>query len=78
MLDAIGYFKLWGVSEEAMLFDPVRGGLIVRGAATHNNPLDGPDRQAGTYVAFYAATKAQASPLGEALKALSGIPSLVA
>ena len=57
MLDAIGYFKLWGVPEEAMLFDPVRGGLIVRGAATHNNPLDGMDRQTTTYVSFYAGEK---------------------
>ncbi|MDH7579157.1 MAG: stalk domain-containing protein, partial [Bacillota bacterium] len=39
MLDAIEWFRLWGIPEEAMLFDPARGGLIVRGAATHNNPL---------------------------------------
>lgn len=58
MLDAIGYFKLWGVPEEAMLFDPVRGGLIVRGAATHNNPLLEKDlRQTTTYEVLYVGEK---------------------
>jgi hypothetical protein len=31
IVDAIEFFKLWGVPEENMLYDPVRGGLAVRG-----------------------------------------------
>ncbi len=29
--DAIECFKLYGIPESSMLFDPVRGGLLVRG-----------------------------------------------
>lgn len=57
MLNAVEWFKLWGIPDEAMLFDPVRGGLIVRGAATHNNPLDGFDKETPTYCVFYAGEK---------------------
>lgn len=49
-VDAIEWLKLWGISEEAMIFDPVRGGLIVRGCS-RNEPEGSP------YVCFYAGEK---------------------
>lgn len=57
MINAIEWLKLWGIPEKAILFDPVRGGLAVRGAATHNNPLYGFNRKTTTYCTFYVGDK---------------------
>ena len=46
-LDVVEWFKLWGVPESSMLYDPVRGGLAVRGASG-----DYPGKASG-YLYFY-------------------------
>jgi len=51
MIEAIGYWKLWNIPESAMLFDPVRGGIIVRGGA------GGFINCEMTYQAYYAGDK---------------------
>ncbi len=53
-LDAAEYLKLWGIPESAMLFDPVRGGFIVRGGAGH---AASSIKCEAPYVAFYAGEK---------------------
>lgn len=58
MMNAVEWLKLWGIPEDAILLDPVRGGLIVRGGAMHNNLLMEKDlRQMTTYTVFYAGEK---------------------
>lgn len=53
-LDTTEYLKLWGIPENAMLFDPVRGGFIVRGGAGH---ASGSINCGAPYVAFYVGEK---------------------
>ncbi|RPF49554.1 copper amine oxidase-like protein [Thermodesulfitimonas autotrophica] len=54
-LDTAEYLKLWGIPESAMLFDPVRGGFLVRGGAGHAAvSIDNCEKP---YVAFYTGEK---------------------
>ncbi|MGE5418038.1 MAG: stalk domain-containing protein [Acidobacteriota bacterium] len=48
MLDAVQYLKLWGVPAESVFYDPVRGGLMMRG-------MNGPGK--ATYIYFYTGQK---------------------
>lgn len=50
-IDTIEWFKVWGVPESSMLCDPVRGGLVIRGASG-----DYPSKASG-YLYFYAGDK---------------------
>lgn len=50
-LNAIEWFKLWGVPASSMLYDPERGGLAVRGASGTY-----PDKSAG-FMYFYVGEK---------------------
>ena len=50
-LDTVEYLKLWGIPEKAMLFDPVRGGFLVRGGAGRFIRCEAP------YLALYAGDK---------------------
>lgn len=38
-LDAVEWFKLWGVPESSMLYDPERGGLMIRGRGGNGGQL---------------------------------------
>lgn len=50
-LDVVEWFKLWGIPESAMLYDPVRGGIAIRGSAYSSS-----SRSAG-YIYFYNGDK---------------------
>lgn len=55
ILNTVEWLKAWGIPEEAMLMDPVRGGLAVRGAALSKGFYDG--RPSASYVYFYVGDK---------------------
>lgn len=58
-LDAIEWFKLWGVPENSILYDPVRGGLAVRaGDSKFTLSMDDTmGRVAAGYLYFYSGEK---------------------
>lgn len=51
MLDAIEFFKLWGVPDENLLYDPAQGGLAVRGGDSKFKMTEGDIK--GIYAAGY-------------------------
>lgn len=50
-LDVVEWFKLWGVPDENIIYDPVRGGLSVRGASGNYPGM------ASGYIYFYIGEK---------------------
>lgn len=58
-LDAIEWFKLWGVPESNMLYDPARGGLAVRAGNSHFSMSQDDIRGmvAAGYLYFYKSEK---------------------
>jgi hypothetical protein len=53
-LDAVEWFKLWGVPESSMLYDPVRGGLMIRGRGGNGGQ---PGSFGFSYAYFYKGEK---------------------
>ncbi|MGE5403833.1 MAG: copper amine oxidase N-terminal domain-containing protein, partial [Candidatus Saccharibacteria bacterium] len=72
MLDVVQLLKLWGVPDNAILFDEKRGGLAVRGTALNRSFYD--SHASAGYVYFYSGTKQAWESFNQQFPKMSEVP----